>query len=425
MKYYTLLLNISILFILLSCQSHEKKNTPTYTVKHSDFEDFLTIDGTVEPVQTISIGCPREADGIITFIVDDGSYVNEGDVVCIIEDKEVLKRYNESLINLETAKAGLNRNKADLDLQYALLEAQVKNNAAETDIANLDSMQLQYLSPIQKKIKKLELETVAIEKHKLEKKLKSLAIINQSELRKSEFEIQRITNDIKNSKEQLDGLELKSAHKGIIYRAKYYTGNKVKEGDNVWNNMPVLSIPDLSKMKVKIFASEGNYKRMNINDVVEFSFDAMPKNKAWGKILTKSPVGQPIKENSKIKSFEIEASMDSSLTIPGPGLSAKCKVIIKRIKKALVVPQIAIFEKDSMKVVYIKKSEKSYELRQVITGTTSPKSAVIISGIRLNEKISLLEPKSSLIEKKTLIAKPVKKATKKVQQKQKQLIRET
>jgi hypothetical protein len=37
----------------------------------------------------------------------------------------------------------------------------------------------------------------------------------------------------------------------------------------------------------------------------------------------------------------------------------------------------------------------------------------------------LLEPKSSLIEKKTLIAKPVKKATKKVQQKQKQLIRET
>jgi len=422
-KYYTLLLNISILIFLYSCQSHEIKETPTYTVKHSDFEDFLTIDGTVEPVQTISIGCPREADGIITFIIKDGSYVNVGDVVCIIEDKEVKKRYNESLINLETANAGLNKNKADLDLQYALLEAQVKNNAAETDIANLDSVQLQYLSPIQKKIKNLELETVAIQKHRLEKKLKSLAIINQSELRKSEFEIQRITNDIKNSKEQMDGLVLKSTQKGLIYKANHYSGRKVKEGDNVWNNMPVLTIPDLTKMKVKIYASEGNYKRMDVNNVVEFTFDAMPKNKAWGKILTKSPVGQPIKENSKIKSFEIEASMDSSLVIPGPGLSANCKVVIKRIKNALIIPQIAIFEKDSMKVVYIKKSEKSYELRQVITGATSPKNAVIISGIRLNEKISLLEPKSTMVDKRTLIAKPAKKTNKKA--KQPQLIRET
>ena len=425
MKYYTLLLNISILIIFVSCQKQDSKETPTYKVQYSDFEDYLTIDGTVEPVQTISIGCPREADGIITFIVEDGSYVNEGDVVCIIEDKEVKKRYDESLINLETANAGLSKNKADLDLQYALLEAQVKNNAAETDIANLDSLQLQYLSPVQKKIKKLELETVAIEKHKLEKKLKSLAIINQSELRKSEFEIQRITNDIKNSKEQLDGLVLKSAHKGLIYLANYYTGNKVKVGDNVWNNMPVLTIPDLTKMKVKIYASEVNYKRINISDLIEFSFDAMPKNKAWGKILTKSPVGQPIKENSKIKTFEIEASMDSSIVIPGPGLSAKCKVIIKRIKKVLVIPQIAVFMKDSMKVVYIKKSEKNYELRQVITGATSPNNAVIISGIRLNEKIALLEPKSSMVKERTLIAKPVKQATKKAKQQQKQLIKET
>jgi len=63
-------------------------------------------------------------------------------------------------------------------------------------------------------------------------------------------------------------------------------------------------------------------------------------------------------------------------------------------------------------------------LRQIITGATSPKSAVITSGIRLNEKISLLEPKSSLIEKRTLIAKPVKKIQKKAKQKP-QLIRET
>jgi HlyD family secretion protein len=409
-KYSKLLLTISILTLLYSCQSHENKEAPTYTVRHSDFEDFLTIDGYVEAVQTISVSCPREADGIVTYLIKDGTYANQDDVVCTIEDKEVKKRYDEAIVNLETAKADLNKSKADLDLQYALLEAQVKNNAAETDIADLDSLQLKYLSPNLQRIKKLELEKVAIEKHKLEKKLKSLAIINQSEIKKSEFEIQRLTSSIQSSKEQLDGLVLKAPHKGMIYRSTYYTGAKVKEGDNVWNNMPVVTIPDLTKMKVKIIASEGNYKRININDAVELTFDAMPKNKAWGKILSKSPVGQPIKENSKIKTFEIEATIDSSLVIPGPGLSANCKVIIKQIKNALVIPVIAIFEKDSLKVVYLKKAGK-YEMRQVISGATSPKSAVITSGLHLNEQISLLEPKSTLVEKKTWIGKPIKKST--------------
>ena len=411
MKYYKLLLTISILTFFFSCQSQENKEAPTYTVKHSDFEDFLLIDGFVEPVQTISVSCPREADGIVTFLIKDGTYANQGDVVCTIEDKEVKKRYDEAIVNLETANAGLNKSKADLDLQYALLEAQVKNNAAETDIAELDSLQLKYLSPNQQKIKKLELEKVAIEKHKLEKKLKSLAIINQSEIKKSEFEIQRLTSLIASSKEQLDGLSLKAPHNGMIYRAKYYTGSMVKEGDNVWNNMPVVTIPDLTKMKVRIIASEGNYKRININDAVELTFDAMPKNKAWGKILSKSPVGQPIKENSKIKTFEIEATIDSSLMIPGPGLSANCKVIIKQVKNVLIIPVIAIFEKDSLKVVYVKKSGK-YEMRQVLSGATSPKNAVITSGLRVNEQISLLEPKSTLIEKKTWIGKPIKRSRK-------------
>ena len=403
-----LIFSISLLTLLFSCQSHDKKEAPTYAVTITDFEDFLTIDGFVEPVQSTTFGCPRQSDGFITFIVDDGAYVKDSDIVCILDDKALKQRYDESLVNLEIAKADLNKTKADLDLQYALMEAQVKNNAAETDIANLDSLQMQYLSPTQRKIKELELEKVAIEKHKLQKKLQSLAIINKSELRKSEFKIQRLTNDIKSSKEQLDGLVIKSTKKGIIYRAMHYSGRKVQVGDNVWYGMAVVNIPDLTKMKVKITASEGDYKRINENDSVEYSFDAMPKNKAWGKIVKKAPLGQPIKENSKIKVFEIESSIDSALILPGPGLTTNCKVILKRIKDTIVIPQITIFEQDSMKVVYVRKSEK-YEMRQIITGTSSQKNAVVVAGLKRNEKISFIKPSSALIEKKTLLPKSILK----------------
>ena len=403
-KHYFRILFISLLTFLISCQKHEKNEASTFTVKITDFEDYLTIPGFVEAVQSTTFGCPRQSDGYITYIVEDGTTVKDSDVVCIIEDKDVNSRYNESSTNLEIAMAGLSKTKADLDLQYSLMEAQVKNNAAETDIANLDSLQMQYLSPTQLKIKKLELEIVAIEKHKLQKKLLSLAIINQSELKKKEFEIQRLTSNIKSSKEQMDGLVIKSTKKGRIFRAMYYNGRKVQIGDNVWNGMAVVNMPDLTKMKVNILASEGDYKRINENDAVEYSFDAMPKNRAWGKIVKKAPIGQPIKENSKIKVFEIEASIDTSKLTPDPGLTTNCKIILKRIKDAIVIPQITIFDQDSMKVVYVKRSGK-YEMRQILTGPSSQKSAVVLAGLLQNEKISFIKPESGLIEMKTLLKK--------------------
>jgi HlyD family secretion protein len=411
-KYVSHIIAVFFLALLFSCQSHDQSQLSTYTVKTTNFEDVLEIDGIVEPIQTTSIGCPREADGIITFIVKDGAYVNEGDTVCILEDSNLKKRYDEAVINLETAKAELEKTKADLALKYALLEAQVKNNAAQTDISNLDSLQLQYSTPNQQKIKRLELRQVAIEKEKLDKKLKSLAIINQSELKQTEFQIQRLTAEIQSSKEQLDGLVIKSPKKGIVSRAMHYSGRKVQEGDNLWYGMAMVNIPDLSKMKVIITASEGNYKRISENDLVEYSFDAMPKNKAWGKILKKSPVGKPIKEDSKVKLFEIEATMDSAAITPVPGLSANCKVILKRVKDTIVIPQIAVFEQDSMQVVFVKNGEK-FEMRQVTIGISSPKSAIVVAGLKVGEKIALVKPSSSLIDKKTLFPKKKVKKRKK------------
>jgi HlyD family secretion protein len=408
----------SLLALLFSCQSHDQSPISTYTVKTTDFVDILEINGITEPVQTTSIGCPREADGLITFIVKDGAYVNEGDTVCILEDSNLKKRYDEAVVNLETTKAELNKIKADLDLRYALLEAQVKNNAAQTEISNLDSLQLQYLTKNQQTIKRLELRQVAIEKAKLEKKLKSLAIINQSELKKTEFRIQSLTFQIQSSKEQLEGLVIKSPKQGIVTRAMHYSGRKVQEGDNLWAGMTMVNIPDLSKMKVMITASEGDYKRISENNLVEYSFDAMPKNKAWGKILKKSPVGKPIKENSKVKLFEIEATIDSANIMPGIGQSANCKVILKRINHSIVIPQIAVFEQDSMQVVFVKNGGK-FEMRQVATGTSSLKSTIVIKGLKVGEKISFIKPISSLIEKKTLF--PNTKKQKKIGLKKPQL----
>jgi multidrug efflux pump subunit AcrA (membrane-fusion protein) len=288
-----------------------------------------------------------------------------------------------------------------MELQYALLDAQVKSINAQTAIANLDSLQLMYASPNDRRIKELEMQKAAIEKSKLEKQLKALETINRNQIRRREIQVERRENRLKEAKSRLDELIIRAPHSGLALRAiSWLTGKTLQEGDGAWSGMPLVTLPDLTTMKVVIQASEISYKRINVNDPVEITFDAMPDNVAWGKILKKAPIGKPIINDSKVKVFEMEASIDScSKGLPDPGLTAKCNIVIRRLKDTLVIPQLAIFDQDSMKVVYVKLS-KGFEERQILTGATSPKEAVVVAGLSKKERISLKKPISADIRQR-------------------------
>ena len=396
-----------LIFVLLfySCNPGNKETISTYNIVTTNFENTVTIDGVAEPVRSTNLVCPRNVDAIITFLIDDGTWVNEGDVVCILEDNERKTTHDNLVIQLETAEAELSKVKADLQMQYALLEAQVKNNEADTEIAHLDSLQLQFATPTQRRIKELELERALIEKDKFEKKLHALNIINQSEVRKLELNIQQMTNRLASAKEILDGLTIRAPRKGlaVVATSRMMWGAKLKVGDNVWGNMTIVTIPDATEMKVKMMASETDFRQINENDSVSFAFDAMPDNIAHGKIIKKLPVGQPHKRDSKVKFFEVEASVDSALQLPESGLTANCRVFIKHVPDTIVIPQIAIFEEDSIRVVYVQRNKK-FEMRQIATGLSSSKESIVSDGLKPGEVIALIKPPSAMVKGKTLLS---------------------
>lgn len=396
---------ISILLIFIFSCSNDHKDITTYTVARKNFENTIIIDGYAEPIQFTSITCPRGGGGgTVAFLVEDGTWIDEGDIVCTIENQGLQTQYDQLLTNLENAQADIEKTKANLSLQYTMLEADAKNNEAETQIAHLDSSRLQYYTPNQKLARELELQIVGITRRKIEAKLVSLPIIQQSEIKKLELQIQRLSNNAESMKKSLDELVLRSTKKGLAIRGiNPMTNKKMAVGDVVWNGMPLISIPEMNKMKVKIFASERDYRYINVDDSVSYKFDALEDNIAWGKILSKMPVGVQIKEGSQIKQFEIDASVDSTLVMPDPGFTATCYIMLKQVKDTLTIPQIAIFEKDSMKVVYVE-NKKGFEMRQILIGESSPKDAVIAKGLSLDERIALSRPKESQVKSRKILS---------------------
>ena len=395
--------------LVFSCS--QDAQIATYTVSQGDFTNALLVEGAVEPVLSTTLASPRYCDGIVQFLVEDGTYVEKDEVVCIIEFQELQNQYDQITIGLENAEAGRNKTIADLNMQYALLEAQVKTNEADTKIAQMDSLQLAFVSRTQKMVKELELEKATIEKNRYEKKLKALKVIQQSEVKRWELEIQRLRMRVQTVKEQLDALTLKAPRSGLAIRANSrLTRKKYQVGDPVWSVMPLVVMPEFKQMKVMIMASETDYKNISVSDSVSYTFDAMPGNAGTGKILKKAPVGQPYKQGGKVKFFEIEASIDSVLTMPEPGFTANCRIILKQSRNVLSVPQIAIFEEDSMKVVFVQR-KRGYERRQVLTDLSSLKESVVTAGLADGEIVALSKPKHSLIKEQIALPDSLTKKT--------------
>jgi multidrug efflux pump subunit AcrA (membrane-fusion protein) len=394
---------IIALFGLACCTQEENKAVSTYKIVRRDFENSISIDGFIEPVRSSNATCPPDVGGQIGYLVEDGTLIKEGELVCIVEVPALQTEYDELLIELENAQARLTKTEADLAMDFAMLEAQIKNNEAQTQIAMLDSLQIMYSTPNQVKIKELELQSVGIEKDRFEKKKKSFEIIRQSEMKRRELQVQRFSNRVKSAKEKLESLRIKAPKSGLAMIATdRWSKEKLKVGDMVFGNMTLVILPEYSEMQVRIQAPEADFKLMNISDSVVFTFDAMPENRAWGKITSKFPAGQQYTQGSKVKFYEVEASIDSSLVLPDPGFTANCHIIFSLERDTLVIPQIAVFEEDSMKVVYVK-DKKGFEMRQIQLGISSQKEAVVAAGLKNNEEIALSRPHSASVRRRVLL----------------------
>lgn len=380
-----------------------------------NFTDIVTVDGTVEAVKSNSIKCPPVYNVTISYIIEDGFQVKAGDTVCILESLKMVTQYKEVEIELEQRKVELNKSKADLALKFSLLEAEVKNNEAQSSIANLDSLQLKYASETQRKITVLELERTAVQKKRFERRLRALEKINKSELRKIELQINQGENQLKNIDDKMKTLVLLSPQDGLFVISNSYMGTgKFKQGDQVWPNMNIAEIPDLSVMRVKMQINETKYKRISIADSVIYTFDAIPGDFASGKVTFKAPIGQSISKDSKIKNYDILSSINKYDILPGAGLSANCKIFVEQNNDTLIVPLIAVFEEDSSKYVYVKKGTH-FEKREVIVGESSPKDAVISAGLLEGEMLALLKPAEKKVKSTVLLSLEMKEKIKQFQ----------
>jgi multidrug efflux pump subunit AcrA (membrane-fusion protein) len=390
---------LSVLIAVACSNSDQLHSKITFTTARSDLVITVEGEGELEAQRSHVLVVPMlRAQPTIAYLAQEGSSVEKGEVAVRLEAEAIEKQYLDALDEVEIAKAEAQKKEAELTLQRLLHESQLKSAEASLATATLQLAKLEFEAPTSREIKEVEIEGHQLEADRNRKQLASLKKIQEEERSHMQLKIKQAKFKVAQSERFLSQLLLKAPVDGIVvYERSWITGNKIQEGDALYPNMPVVKIPDLSAMQVKLKIGETDAQKLKAGQQASVRVPSLGDFSLPGSVLRVDRIAKPIKRGSKIKKVEVIVAIDSIVTDLVPGLSAECTIEIERFQDVLAVPRECIFERDSLKIVYVMR-DGSFIPYPVASSQQTEDFVVIQSDLAGGEECALREPSGSLVK---------------------------
>lgn len=405
MRSFTKILTVTALLMsFAACRQAQEKDF-SYLVVRSDFTDNVLLEGTVSAIRSTPVKPLEELverGSVIKFLTEDGIWVKRGDTVCVLENKDLEELKDELERFIITGRLNYESGLSRLETQYATLEAQMRINEIQSSLSSLDSIQLAYYTPTQRRIAELNLRKARIEEAKLKREIATTKVVNETEVMKLKMQLSMYEEVQTMYDNLMSQLVVTSPVSGLFLRRRNPdNGYLYEEGDVIRG--AVAEIPSTDSMQVKFEVAEQVYKRLAPGQQVQYTFSGMPGVRGYGRIVGRSPVGRT-RRNTSLTYFDVVSSVDSCTRQPQPGMSANCLVTVRTLPDTLAVPIVAVFDQDSCKVVYVKQGN-GYVQQEVTTGWQSSKNVVITGGIEPGMHLSMIRPKDHQIKAKRFLSK--------------------
>ncbi|WZP00147.1 efflux RND transporter periplasmic adaptor subunit [Isosphaeraceae bacterium EP7] len=189
--------------------------------------------------------------------------------------------------------------------------------------------------------------------------------------------------------------EIKAGQTGILAYANeayYDSSRQIREGATVYSRQKIFSIPDLTRMQVKVNIHESMIKKIKADQKATIRVDAFPNLELIGIVKTVSNLADSnrgwmnggVKEYSTVVDVQ-NTPPDSSLK---PGMSAEVVILVQEMRDVLQVPIQAIAERKGAFYAFVEK-DGAFLPKPVKVGETDEKFVEILSGLDVGEVVTL------------------------------------
>lgn len=337
---------ISPLFFVKKSVKAEYLKEP---VKERTITQIVEATGTIEPINTVSIG--SQVSGLINEIyVDYNSHVEKGQLLAQIDTSLFEAQLQQSIANINSAKATLAKNKALLEYDTKTYN-RYKNLYARNLVSknDLDSAESSYKS---------DLAQVSAAK----------ASIMQAEA------------NYATASANMRYTKIKSPVKGIVISKEVEVGQTVAASFQTPTLFTVAE--DLTKMRIETSVSEADIGKVKEGQDVEYTLDGYPDEIFTGKVtqVRLSPTTE-----SNVVTYTVVIEVENTDGKLMPGMTANVSIITGKKENILTVPNVALKftisnnkQKYEKKGIWIDKKGKPVRIN-IDTGVSDDTYTEIIS----------------------------------------------
>ncbi|MBN2143036.1 MAG: efflux RND transporter periplasmic adaptor subunit, partial [Candidatus Aureabacteria bacterium] len=212
-------------------------------------------------------------------------------------------------------------------------------------------------------------------------------------LKQAEEDLRNVQIQLEQARQELEKTEIKSPVSGLVVLYEDYRGGSKRPpriGDTVWQNQPILFLPDLSAMKVKTRVHESELHLIAKGEKAIICVDAYPDLLLEGEV---DSIGILAEHNphwsAGDKYFQVMLHLVKTDSRLRPGMTTQAQIVAASAKNILTVPVQTIYSANGNKYCHVKDG-RHWVRREILTGLQNEDFVEIVSGLKEGDSVSAL-----------------------------------
>lgn len=233
--------------------------------------------------------------------------------------------------------------------------------------------------------------------------------------RQNDLQVEKAELQLKSSKETLDLRKVKleelreSKHYTMIRAPKAglvvyeksedFRNEPIGEGILVRERQPLISLPDVSQMKVRINVYENQVSLVKPGMRSYINLDALPDQRFLGEVVSVASMPEASRDgNPNFRVYKAEVLVKDKLPDIKPGITARVDVLIAELQDVIKVPLQAVVGIGDRQFCFVEKAGKLNPVA-VDVGLFDNDFVQITGGLEAGDLISLTPPRASELPK--------------------------
>ncbi len=215
----------------------------------------------------------------------------------------------------------------------------------------------------------------------------------------SESESAKGTADIEQQQlkefiKQKDKTLLRAGQDGVVAYANdrwYDSSHQIREGATVYSLQRIFTLPDMTKMQVKLNIHESLIKKIKVGQKAEIRIESFPSIVFEGTVTSVSQLADSTRPwmNGGAKQYPTVVKLDDLKSQEvKPGMTAEAKVLVGVLENVLLVPVQAIAEHKGEFFAFVEK-DGQIKLQKVKIGDNNETHVQILEGLNEGDRVAL------------------------------------